>query len=264
MSEENLLADKERLERYIESLERQLRIARNSTDMYKQERIDEIAKEISTLYKRKNEIDQKLSEIEWNKPKNVAKRNREEQEKKLEERRKKHEENFKNLNKLIEYLKLAGLNDLANRLNIMRFYHMKARSSYVKEEIVLRADEKTVKTGTKTTKKEYRQIKKQVIRLTKQATRMIKKYKGLVKLYDNAWLILKDIKDKGITQDGMPMQEFIDTLYKYFREPKSTYCTRDYENYYSYKTLENLGYKYLDFYRDLYSKYNEDVRKHKI
>ena len=224
------------------------------------------------LYSLRSELKQaqdKLFEIEWDKPENVSKREQEaliwedkEQEEQLKEARLEHEEKYDNLNKLVEYLKIAGLDDIANRLSQLRFAFQKPKSAYINKEIDLQSQEKTFRTKIQTTKKEYIEIKRSVIKLTKNATRLAKRYKDLYKLYFDAWKIVSDIEEKGISK--MSGDELARTLENYFSQPTGKYYFRDYGNYYSLKESENLGYQYLAFYRDYGSKYNEDVRKYKI
>lgn len=224
------------------------------------------------LYSLKSELKQaqdKLFLIDWDKPENVSKRQQEalireneEQEKQLEEERLEHEERYDDLNKLVKYLKIAGMDDLAKRLSQLRFAFQKPKSNYITKEIDLQSKENAFRTKTRTTKKEYKEIKRSVIRLNKEATRMAKKYKDLYKLYTSACEIVDDIEDKGISK--MHGSELSIALGNYFTQPTGEYLFRDYGNYYSRKESENLGYQYLAFYRDYNSKYNEDVAKHRI
>lgn len=224
------------------------------------------------LYSLRSELKQaqdELFKLEWGKPENVSKREEEalirgdkEQEKQLKEERLEHEERYEDLNKLVAYLKIAGLDDIANRLSQLRFSFQKPKSDYINKEIDLQSKEKTFNTRAQTTKKEYKEIKRSVIRLSKSATRNAKKYKDLYKLYLGAWEIVSDIEKKGISK--MQGSELSVVLKNYFTQPTDEYLFRDYGNYYSRKESENLGYQYLAFYRDYGSKYNEDVRKHKI
>ena len=183
-------------------------------------------------------------------------------EQKLKEERLEHEEKYDNLNNLVEYLGIAGLDDLARRLSQLRFAFQKPKSDYINKEIDLQSKEKSFRTKSQTTKKEYKEIKRSIVKLIKEATRNAKKYKDLYDLYTNAWKIVQDIDDKGISK--MHGQELYDALENYFTQPTGKYLFRDHGNYYSRKESENLGYQYLAFYRDYGSKYNEDVRKHKI
>ena len=210
-----------------------------------------------------------LFKLEWNKPENVAKRqretvirNREEQEQQLHQERLEHEEGHKELNKLVEYLKIAGLHDLAREISQLRFAFKKTKSNYINREIDLLSKEKSFRTKTLTTKKEYKEIKRSVVKLSKRATKIAKKYKGLYNLYLNAWEIVHDIKKKGISEMGG--ESLYRALKDYFNQPTGEYFLEDNESYYSSKKSANLGYQYLDFYRDYGSKYNEDVRSHKI
>jgi len=224
------------------------------------------------LYSLRSELKQaqdELFKLEWAKPENVAKRqqettkkNIEEQKEQLHKERLEHEERYDDLNKLVEYLKIAGLDDIANRLSQLRFAFQKPKSDYINKEIDLQTKEKTFNTRTQTTKKEYKEIKRSVIRLSKIATSIAKKYKDLYKLYLGAWEIVIDIEEKGISK--MHGSELSIALENYFTQPTGEYLFRDYGSYYSRKESENLGYQYLAFYRDYGSKYNEDVRKHKI
>ena len=224
------------------------------------------------LYSLRSELKKtqdELLKLEWDKPENVAKRqqeevrrSREEQEHQLHEARLEHEERYDDLNKLVEYLRIAGLDDIANKLSQLRFAFQKPKSDYINKEIDLQTKEKTFNTRTQTTKKEYKEIKRSVIRLSKIATSIAKKYKDLYKLYLGAWEIVIDIEEKGISK--MHGSELSIALENYFTQPTGEYLFRDYGSYYSRKESENLGYQYLAFYRDYGSKYNEDVRKHKI
>lgn len=224
------------------------------------------------LYSLRSELKQaqdELFKLEWDKPENVSRREEEalirgdkEQEKQLKEERLEHEERYDDLNKLVEYLKIAGLDDIANRLSQLRFAFQKPKSDYINREIDLQSKEKTFNSRTQTTKKEYKEIKRSVIRLSKSATSIAKKYKDLYKLYLGAWEIVRDIEKKGISK--MHGSELSIALENYFTQPTGEYLFRDYGSYYSRKESENLGYQYLAFYRDYGSKYNEDVRKHKI
>ena len=176
----------------------------------------------------------------------------EEQKAQLQDERLKHEEGYKHLDTLIEYLKLAGLKDLATRLTKMRFAFKKPKATYVTEEVDLISKEKALKSKTQTTKKEYKEIKKNVVRLTKEATHLAKEYKELYNLYLRAQEIVRDINRKGISQ-VTDINELGVILNEYFTQPTSLY----YEG-------TSLGYQCLDFYRNSSSKYNEDVRSHRI
>jgi len=224
------------------------------------------------LYSLRSELKKtqdELLKLEWDKPENVAKRqqeevrrSREEQEHQLHEARLEHEERYDDLNKLVEYLRIAGLDDIANKLSQLRFAFQKPKSDYINKEIDLQSREKTFSSGIQTTKKEYKEIKRSVIRLSKSATRIAKKYKDLYSLYLHAWEIVQDIEEKGISQ--MNGDSLYHALENYFTQPTGEYLFRDHGSYYSRREAENLGYQYLAFYRDYGSKYNEDVRKHKI
>ena len=212
-----------------------------------------------------------LFELEWNKPENVSRREEEallaekqEKEKQLREERLEHEERYENsdLNKLVEYLKIARLYDIANMLSELRFAFKKPKTNYINQEIDLQSKERSFYTGNQTTKKEYKEIKKSVIKLSKTATKNAKKYKDLYNLYLAAREIVMDIEKKGISE--MSQSELSTALNQYFTQPVGTYFFIDFEKNGSYKESENLGYQYLEFYRDYESKYNEDVRKHKI
>jgi len=228
-------------------------------------RIRRIDQQIQELLDKLRPINIELNTIEYNKPENVAKReeqerirDEEEQKKQLDQERLDHEETYDDVNKLVKYLELAGMYDLAKHVSELRFAYKKRKSDYVIDEIELRSKEKEFEDKTIITKKEYRDIKKRVIRLTKKATAMARKYKELYELYCSAREIVRDIEKKGIDVTDS------DTLHKYFNEPTGEYYFRDYGNYFSLKESENLGYDHLKFYRDYDSKYNEDVRKHKI
>lgn len=224
------------------------------------------------LYELRSELKRakdELFKIKWNKPENVSKRQEEalvrgdkEQEKQLKEARLEHEERYDDLNKLVEYLELAGFGDLARRLSQLRFAFQKTKSDYINDEIDLRSKEKTFNTKRQTTKKEYKEIKRSVIKLNKDATRIAKKYKDLYNLYLASSEIIRDIEKKGISR--MHGDELRVALENYFKQPTGQYYFRDHGNYYSLKESKNLGYEHLAFYRDYNSKYNEDVRKHKI
>ena len=225
--------------------------------------------ELCSLRSELKQAQDELFKLEWAKPENVAKRqqettkkNIEEQKEQLQKERLEHEERYDDLNKLVEYLDIAGLDDLAMNLSQLRFAFQKTKSDYINKEIELQNKEKTFNSRTQTTKREYKEIKRSVIRLTKNATRNAKKYKDLYNLYLHAWEIVRDIKKKGISE--MHGSELRIALESYFTQPTGEYLFRDYGSYYSRKESENLGYQYLAFYRDYGSKYNEDVRKHKI
>lgn len=237
-------------------------------------RIIKIDEEIEELRRKVGLINDKLFRIEWEKPENVIKRQKAQQNEsvkmqgeQLKKERLEHEETYKALSKLVEYLKIVGIYDsglryLANRLDELRFAFQKKKNEYIVDEIDLQSRENAFKTKTLTTKKEYREIKRSVIRLTKIATRNAKKYKELYELYLAAWEIVKDIERKGISK--MQGDKLSEALKKYFTQPTSEYLHKDYRNNYSYKKAENLGYKYLEFYRNYDSKYNEAIRKQKI
>lgn len=222
------------------------------------------------LYSLRSKLKQaqdELFKLEWNKPENVARREKEaliksneERKEQLEEEQAKHEERYDDLNKLVEYLEIAGLDDLARNLSKLRLANHKPKSPYIEKEIELSIKKEEVTTNVKTTKKEYKQLRKSVLKLNKEATRMAKKYKDLYDLYRNACKIVQDIEDKGISK--MHGKELYDALKNYFTQPTGKYLFRDHGNYYSRKESENLGYQYLAFYRDSGSKYNEDVRRH--
>lgn len=224
------------------------------------------------LYSLRSELRQaqdELSKLEWNKLENVSERKEKalareykDKEKQLKEERLEHEDRYDDLNKLVEYLKIAGLVDIANRLSQLRFAFQKPKSDYISREIDLQSKEKAFDARVQTTKKEYKEIRRSVIKLSRSATSIAKKYKDLYKLYLRASEIVSDIEEKGISK--MHGSELKIALENYFTQPIGKYRFRDYGNFYSYKESKNLGYQYLAFYRDYNSKYNEDVRKHKI
>lgn len=229
----------------------------------------EINNEIEKLSVELRRINNKITDLEWNKPENVTKRqqetaikNREEQEQQFQRERLKHEERYDKLNKLVEYLAIAGMADLARRVSQLRFAFQKTKSDYINKEIDLQSKEKSFRTKTQTTKKEYKEIKRNVVKLSKEASKSAKKYKDLYQLYLAAREIVRDIEKKGIAR--MEGSELSTTLKAYFTQPSGEYYFNDYGSNYSLKTSENLGYQYLAFYRDYGSKYNEDVRKRRI
>lgn len=226
------------------------------------------------LYSLKSELRQaqdELLKIECNKPEFIEKRkqeeirrNEQEQKKQLEERRLEQDERFEDLNKLVEYLRLADMEDLASHLEQMRFAFQKPKSGYVTNEIDLRSEEQSFITKTQTTKKEYREIRRNVVKLTKVATHMAKKYKDLYKLYTSAWEIIQDMEQKGILlKKGSDLARAVN---EYFKQPTGKYYFRNKGsmNNYSLEESPNLGYECLSFYRDSNNKYNEDVRKKRI
>ena len=85
-----------------------------------------------------------MFKLEWDEPENIARREDEasvrsdkEHEKRLREERLEHEERYDDLNKLVEYLKIAGLDDIANRVSQLRFAIQKPKSDYINKEIDL-------------------------------------------------------------------------------------------------------------------------------
>ena len=231
-------------------------------------KISSIEREIQELYSEIGAINVELSKIEWNKPENVAKRQqaelieqRQKRQEQLDKERIKHEELHKNLNKLIEYLRMAGLRDLARRLSNLRFAYS-PKSGYIRDEIVLQIEEETLRREKLLTPKEKRDIKKNVIRLSKDATRTVRRYKDLCTLRAYASRIVHDIENKGISK--MQGDALYSALELYFTQPTGKYYFRDYRGHSRCEELENLGYQYLAFYRDPNSKYNEGVRKFKI
>lgn len=225
----------------------------------------------SDIYYLKSQLRQaqdELYRLEYNKPENVAKReeeqfrkNKEEYEKKLVEARLEHEKRQENVKKLIEYLRLADLDDLARNLDKLRLAYQS--SDFIKEEIELRSKEKAFSEGKiQTTKREYKEVKRSVIRLNKSATKMAKKYKDLYRLYSKASSIVYDIEEKHIMD--YPLQKAAGLLYDYFREASGDYYTKYNRGYYTSEESKNKGYEELAFYRDFYSKYNEGVRKGRI
>jgi len=227
----------------------------------------------SRLYLLRNELKQaeeELLKIEYNKPENVSKRqqktiivNREKQEQQLKNERLEHDERYEYLNMLVEYLKLAGLRDLAYEVSQMRFAGKNPKNDYIVREVDLLSKEEAFRKKVQTTSKEYRQIKKdnvkKVKRLGKDATRKAKKYKELHRLYINAREIVLDIKKKGLSEMGR--SELAEALETYFTQPTGQYYFHEHGNNYSLQESPNLGYQYLEFYRDYGSKYNTDARK---
>lgn len=224
------------------------------------------------LYRLKSELAlarEELFSVDWDKTENVVQRDKEkavmskeEIEKELSEKRFSHESSYKDLNRLVQYLEIVGLRDLARRLSNFRFAFHKKDSPFISREIDLQSEEKTFKTSIITTKKEYNQIKKNVVRLSKDMTKAAKKYKELYTLFLNAHNIVRDIEKKGITQlYGSELKNALDI---YFNEPTGEYYSLIHGSDYELKSSSNLGYQYLDFYRDPNSKYNEDVRKHRL
>lgn len=244
----------------------------SSEEIEKAERRKEL-----NLYSLESELKQARDELfllQWNKPENVSKREEEEkvakseeQKQQLEEERVKHDERYDDLNKLVEYLELAGVYDkglraLAKNLSKLRFAYKNTKSDYITEEIDLKFKERAFAGVIQTSKKEYKQIRKEVIRLSKEATRMAKKYKELYNLYRNACNIVEDIEN--ILKFNPSRSEWPRLLYDYFTQKTGIHHDRVSYNEYRSVDAANVGYEYLDFYRDHDSKYNEDVRKHRI
>lgn len=223
---------------------------------------EQIELEIRNLEDRKKELQDKLFLIEWKKPENVAAREAEEEAKKKEEdeqalinSRRAHDQKFQDedlsLSKLRDYLEIAGMYDLSEDLFDLRFAFRKRNDDYIIEEADLRSKERAFTLKRQTTKDEYKQIKKTVIRLSKKATYMAKKYKELYRLYIKAYAIVDDIERKGISKKPASIRR--ELLIEYFNQPTSPHFKG-----------ESLGYQLLEFYRNFNSKYNEDVRNHKI
>lgn len=224
------------------------------------------------LYSLKSELQQardELFKLEWNKPENVAKReaearakDRKEQEEQLNEERAEQDAKTEDVSRLISYLEMAGLDDLARNLAKLRFAYRKSNDEYINTEVDLRSREREFNTGNITTKREYSQIRKSVVKLSKTSTKMAKRYKDLYKLYTNAWEIVSDIEDKGITK--LHGDALCSALRSYFTEATGKYHVRVQGNFYKLEECENLGYQYLGFYRDSDSLYSKDEEKHKI
>ena len=88
--------------------------------------------ELCSLRSELKQAQDELFKLEWAKRENVAKRqqettkkNIEEQKEQLQKERLEHEERYDDLNKLVEYLDIAGLDDLAMNLSQLRFAFQK-------------------------------------------------------------------------------------------------------------------------------------------
>ena len=215
------------------------------------------------------ETRERLFAIEWDKPENVEQRRQDEianqkqmKVDEVEKSREEHENKFEDLNKLVHYLSLAGMEDLAEILAKMRYLpefspilKIPKNNDYLNEEIELRSREHAIRNNTQTTKREYNEIKSGVKRLSQYATKLAKKYKDLTKLAKVAPYIIQDIERKEIMlNEG---NDLVNALREYFNNETSEYVTIN-----GYETLENVGYKYLEFYRD--SNFKSDLRSHKI
>ena len=165
------------------------------------------------------------------------------------------DEDYKDLDKLIQILNIAGtydstLENLAHDLYNMRFVNQKNNSLYIENHIKYEAEKRAyLNQKTSVSEKELKEIKKHMKFIIKKATKAAKRYKDLYRLYLHAGEILADIKAKRIYMDHI-------SLNKYFTERFTPGYTGSYN--------QNLGYTYTEFARDYDSEYAKDSRNHRI
>lgn len=212
----------------------------------------------------KNELallNNELLSIERKKPEYIAKRDEMLQQQRdqrvnelLDQRKDKHEEKYSNLKKLAQYLEIAGMSRLAEQVLKFRYVKNDGNKQYLDDEVAIRINDLAQRKKTRTTFREQLEIKNSIKKLSKEATQMAKKHKELQKLCDNARRIVRDIENKKISyKSGVSLAN---ALEEYFTQPTG--------RYYSALSSKNLGYELLGFYRDKNSKYNEDLKNHKI
>ena len=203
-------------------------------------------------YKKKKEAEEKAKQLEQMK---VA------QEKAIDDKFQERQDLIANEHLLIEYLRVAGMNDLANRLSTLLFlptskglFGLKL-NEYANKSIEYNSMLKEQNTGHKTTKREYKEIKKDIVRLSKNASALARKYKGLSDLLKAASKIVDDLKMKGIELSENNRVQ----ISEYFNKPGGEYYQDD-----QFVQLKNIGYRYLKFYRDLDSEAKDDLARGRV
>lgn len=163
---------------------------------------------------------------------------------------------YKDLDILVKCLSCIGMDDLAELLSKMRYAYQNLKGNYIQKEIELQMDEKANNTGVAVTRKDYIQIKRSVAKLSKEATRMAKKYIDVYKLFSSAYELIDDMIDKKIINSQGEIIDY-NKLDNYFNKPEEKYFHKV-SGVYKFAVEPNLGYQFLEFYRNVNSKYNID------